>query len=357
MASMQQAIASAKGQLQNRQPYEALSTLAAYQTSHPDNIEILQVLAESHLEISALPDEPNGESHAESAYNYFKRAADLDSNHGSKGDSYEKYLWLGQLSGGHDAVKWFRIGCDRLRKELSNEHTTEDKKVILKKKLCDALCSSIEIWMTDLCMEPEAESTCESLITESLMVDSNHQESYTTLASIRISQQRNSDARVALQRSWDLYCDSVGADKSDQTLSEDGADEVAQISSLKTLTRCCIETELFPVAEAACKRILDLDEEIAEVWYLSGLVAAQQYAKSGDVSQLKSAYENFQAGLELIESGLEEPEELKEELIKCVTEAERQLLGGAETGLKGEDVGGEEPDDGEWLDILDGEED
>ncbi|KAK9368627.1 hypothetical protein V1509DRAFT_51872 [Lipomyces kononenkoae] len=356
MASMQEAMATAKGQLQNRQPYEALSTLSAYQTLDLDSIELLALLAETHLEISALSDEPNGQSHAENAYNYFKRAAEIDGHQSSQG-SYEKYLWLGQLSGGHDAVKWFRIGCDRLRKELSSENTSENQKVILKKKLCEALCSSIEIWMTDLCMEPEAESTCESLIAESLMVDGNHQESYTTLASIRISQQRNSDARVALQRSWDLYCDSVAADKSDQALSEDGSDEVAQISMLKTLTRCCIETESFSIAEAACKRILELDEEIAEVWYLSGLIAAQQFAKFRDVTHLKSAYENFQTALELIESGSEEPEELKEELINCVAEAERQLLGAEEMGIKDLNTGGAEPEEGDWLDILDDEED
>ncbi|KAK9362695.1 hypothetical protein V1504DRAFT_403120 [Lipomyces starkeyi] len=356
MASIQLSIATAKDQLQSRQPYEALSTLSPYQTVDPNNIEILEILAESHLEISALPDEPNGESHAETAYKYFIKAAQLDDDHGSKG-GYEKYLWLGQLSGGYDAVKWFRIGCDGLRKDLSSEQLTEGRKVALRKKLCDALCSFIEIWMTDLCMESEAESTCESLIAESLMVDSNHQESYSTLASIRISQQRNSDARVALQRSWDLYCDSVAADKADQMLSEDGLDEVAQISALKTLTRYCIETELFSVAEAACKRILDLDEEIAEVWYLSGLVAAQQYAKSGDINQLHSAYEAFQAGLELIENGSEDPEELKEELMKCVAEAERQLSG-AETGTIGNDPSGKEgEEEQDWLDILDGEED
>ncbi|KAK9356310.1 hypothetical protein V1505DRAFT_418587 [Lipomyces doorenjongii] len=356
MATIQLSIATARDQLQSRQPYEALSTLSPYQTSDLDNIEILDILAQSHLEISALPDEPNGESHAESAYNYFIKAAQLDDDHGSKG-GYEKYLWLGQLSGGYDAVKWFRIGCDGLRKDLSSEQMTEERKVILRKKLCDALCSSIEIWMTDLCMEPEAESTCESLIAESLMVDSNHQESYSALASIRISQQRNSDARVALQRSWDLYCDSVAADKADRTLSEDGLDEVAQISALKTLTRYCIETELFLVAEAACKRILDLDEEIAEVWYLSGLVAAQQYAQSGDINQLHSAYEAFQAGLELIENGSEDPEELKEELMKCVAEAERQLSG-TETGTNGNDASAKEgEEEQDWLDILDGEED
>ncbi|KAK9389758.1 hypothetical protein V1515DRAFT_594428 [Lipomyces mesembrius] len=356
MASIQLSIATAKDQLQRRQPYEALSTLSPYQTSDLDNIEILEILAQSHLEISALADEPNGESHAENAYNYFIKAAQLDHDHGSRG-GYEKYLWLGQLSGGYDAVKWFRIGCDGLRKDLSSEQMTEDRKVTLRKKLCDALCSSIEIWMTDLCMEPEAESTCESLIAESLMVDSNHQESYSTLASIRISQQRNSDSRVALQRSWDLYCDSVAADKTDRTLSEDGLDEVAQISALKTLTRYCIETELFSVAEAACKRILDLDEEIAEVWYLSGLVAAQQYAKSGDINQLHSAYEAFQAGLELIENGSEDPEELKEELMKCIAEAEIQLSG-TEAGTNGNDRSAKEgEEEQDWLDILEGEDD
>ena len=60
--------------------------------------------------------------------------------------------------------------------------------------------------MTDLCMEPEAESKCNELIDYSLQLDDNNNpESYSLLSSIRISQQRTQEAIEALLKSWELF--------------------------------------------------------------------------------------------------------------------------------------------------------
>ncbi|KAK7206424.1 hypothetical protein BZA70DRAFT_276558, partial [Myxozyma melibiosi] len=324
MTTIEQSIQSAQESISQRRPYDALSALTPLLASNNDNAELLQTLATAHLEVSALPEEADGETHAEKAYEYFVKAANLDDSNG-KGD-HAKYLWLGQLSGGRDAVEWFRKGCNGLRKDLSSEDVEDEKKVELRKKLCDALCASVEIWMTDLCMEPEAESTCDALITESLMIDANHPESYSTLASIRLSQQRPDDARIAVQRSWELFNASAEAQRLNQSLSEYGSDEVAQITALKNLTRLSIETELHDLAEEACKLILALDEDIAEVWYLAGLTAAQKYGKSGDPAVLTAAYESFLNALELTENGGgDEPEELADELKQRLAETEAEM--------------------------------
>lgn len=146
--SIDQTIAAAQEYIASRELHQALSLLSPLVATNKNNAELLQTLATAHLEVSALPEEHDGEAHAEKAYAYFVEAANLDDANG-KGD-FEKYLWLGQLSGGRDAVEWFRKGCNGLRKDLSSEDIAEEKKIELRKKLCDALCASVEIWMTDL---------------------------------------------------------------------------------------------------------------------------------------------------------------------------------------------------------------
>lgn len=191
------------------------------------------------------------------------------------------------------------------------------------------------------------------------MIDSTHPESYSTLASIRISQQRQGDARIAVQQAWELFKSSAESQRLNQSLSVDGSDEVSQITALKNLTRLSIETELYDIAEDVCKRILSLDEDIAEVWYLSGLASAQKYSTSGDASTLLSAYESFQTALELTESNADEAEELTEELQQKIAETEAELSAKGvkyANGKAGGPRNGDDDDDDEWLDEIEDDE-
>ncbi|KAK9447865.1 uncharacterized protein V1518DRAFT_78655 [Limtongia smithiae] len=352
-----QALADARALLATRDPRGAVALLAPHmspaqaQKATIDDLVLLQTLAEAHLDASGAPpaenddeggmteDEFDDQMHAQIAYELFLRAAQVDDKAGSKG-GYEKFLWLGQLSGGQDAVKWFRVGCDALRTRITRaaeKPGNEDEVRMLRRKLCDALCSTVEIWMTDLCMEPEAEVTCEKLVAEALMVDDTHSESHATLASVRISQQRLADARIAVQRAWELYCDAYP--DTDATPEE----QVAQLGALKTLARLGLETEHSELAADASRRMLALDEDIAEAWYLLGL--AQNSAG------IDAAAESFQQALELLEAAAGEDEDAAEMLADV-----RQRLAGVCTEGGGGVDGMEEDDEDAWLDEIEEEE-
>lgn len=73
-------------------------------------------------------------------------------------------------------------------------------------------------------MEPEAEQSCENLIADAMLVDPENPETWSVMGSIRISQQRNDDARSALVRSWDLYHDQL-AESSNGNLASNGNSE------------------------------------------------------------------------------------------------------------------------------------
>jgi tetratricopeptide (TPR) repeat protein len=90
----------------------------------------------------------------------FLRAVDLDPEGTipeSQGGGAEKFLWLAQLSeqGGADSVRWFERGVAALRHiilSLEQSNRSEDAALLeeKRKKLANALCGVVEIYMTDL---------------------------------------------------------------------------------------------------------------------------------------------------------------------------------------------------------------
>jgi tetratricopeptide (TPR) repeat protein len=186
------------------------------------------------------------------AYEVLQRCAAMDPT-GQRG-GIEKYLWLGQLAGGHEGVAWFEKGMSGLREQL--DQNPEDS--LLKRKMVKALCSIIEIWMTDLCMEPEAEQSCEALITEAMMTDDGLPEAWSVLGSIRISQQRNDEAREALERSWRLF----------QASRDVGPED---IPSLIRLAQSMMEMEQYELVLDVTAGVHQLDDQVGDPYYLNGL--------------------------------------------------------------------------------------
>ncbi|KAG8736946.1 hypothetical protein FRC10_008701 [Ceratobasidium sp. 414] len=83
---------------------------------------------------------------------------------------------------------------------LSAEDQDESRKIAAK-----ALVAMIEIWMSDLCMEPEAESQCDSLLALAHSIDPSNPEVFQSEASIRLSQSRPDDARRCVSAAWSTW--------------------------------------------------------------------------------------------------------------------------------------------------------
>lgn len=187
------------------------------------------------------------------------------------GGGVEKFLWLAQLSeeGGRESVEWFERGCAVLRHEISAlESSLNAKKgdaVVTKeveerrRKLSGALCGIVEIWMTDLSFEDEAEGECERLITEALLVAPNVPEALQTLASVRISQLRVEEARGALGRSMEMWVELPPEDE-----------RVPEFATRISLARLLMEVEMLDEAMGVLERLVGEDDESVEAWYLGG---------------------------------------------------------------------------------------
>ncbi|KHJ31189.1 putative tpr domain-containing protein [Erysiphe necator] len=250
----------------------------ALEASNDDSLNSLPALnlcGEIYIELGDI----------DSARNFFKQAAAID-NEGTiseeNGGGPEKFLWLAQISeeGGHDSVYWFEKGAIILRQKmqtlLEQESKTgggQDQKSDLiekKRKLAGALCSVIEVYMTDLSWEENAEQKCEALITEATLVAPEYAEPWQTLANIRLSQNRFHDARAALRRSLDLWKDLPSQDP---IIPE----YPTRVSLARLLMDAGMDTDSLEVLE----NLVAEDDTSVEVWYLGGwclyIIGEKQY--------------------------------------------------------------------------------
>lgn len=299
MSQIDQIIADARALLQFSQAEKALELLTPNFESKSSSVPFLQIFGETLLENNDL----------ENAYNVLIKACELDPT-GDQGT--EKFLYLGQIIGGSDGLKYLDNGLNKLSVQLNaiNEDKGEDDNILVElskvyetkeqlqkyfiKKLNQGIFAKIEIWMTDLCMEPEAEDQCNNLIAYSLELDNQNPESLSLLSSIRISQQRVDEAKEALKTSWTLFQDKKTkleeAANNLQTDSEEknqpdsfevGLEYMELIQPLLTLARFAIELELYEIAITISSNSQDINENILESYYyeaLANILSAKQIA-------------------------------------------------------------------------------
>jgi tetratricopeptide (TPR) repeat protein len=242
-------------------------SIATTNDDEEDVLPALNLLGEIHIELGEI----------DSARECFLRAAAIDEDGDIDEDSGggpEKFLWLAQLSeeGGEESVGWFEKGAEALRRQIqglieSSKTGVEGNggqvlAMVLegkRRKLAMALCGVVEVYMTDLSWEEDAEQKCETLVTEATMVAPEVPEPWQTLASVRISQVRMEDARAALRRSLELWKDLPPEDEM-----------VPDFPTRVSLARLLLEAEMEEEAIEVLERLVSEDDSSVEVWYLGG---------------------------------------------------------------------------------------
>ncbi|GIJ81858.1 hypothetical protein Asppvi_000361 [Aspergillus pseudoviridinutans] len=323
----------------------------------PSQLSALNTIGEIYVELGDI----------NAARECFLRAVELDPN-GTipepDGGGAEKFLWLAQLSeaGGKDSVQWFEKGVSALRTIIQQLEEKQDPQAAAelaekKKKMANALCGVAEIYMTDLSWEEDAENQCESLITEALLVDPQAPEVLQTLASIRISQLRQDDARAALSRSLELWKDLPPEDP-----------RVPEFATRVSLARLLMEVTMELEALEVLERLILEDDQSVEAWYLGGwclyLLAEKREApkdaeaeaspESQRLASLVASREWLKQSLTLYDLVQYEDERLKEHALELVEEMNKEIGEDMEDDSNAEDAEGEE---GDWEEEIEGESD
>ncbi|ESZ97031.1 putative UPF0661 TPR repeat-containing protein C16D10.01c [Sclerotinia borealis F-4128] len=269
-----------EGDIEGAVPF-AKKALSLVDVQAVEALPVLNLLGEVHVELGDI----------DSARQFFMQAAGIDEDgelSEDVGGGAEKFLWLAQLSeeGGEDSVGWYEKGAvslkvqigallEKMEKNKLDEAglaTLEEK----RRKLAVALCGVIEVYMTDLSWEEDAEQKCEALVTEATMVAPNYSEPWQTLANVRISQLRMEDAQAALKRSLDIWKDLPPEN-----------DAVPDFPTKVSLARLLMEADMDTEAIEVLERLVGEDDTSVEVWYLGGwgLYIMGEKQKNGENAQ------------------------------------------------------------------------
>jgi tetratricopeptide (TPR) repeat protein len=292
--SPEQLYAAAIELVEQHEPAEALKKakklwVQVQNSSVTEALPALNLLGEISVELGDV----------DGARQYFEEAVKLDPTGEvpeALGGGAEKFLWLAQLceEGGKASVEWFEKGINALQHEIAvlesgamNSSMDEEALLLMrvekKRKLANALCGIVEVYMTDLSWENDAEARCESLITQAMTVeDETSPEVLQTLASVRLSQERKEDAQSALSRSLATWKDLD---------SEDLA--VPDFATRISLSRLLMEAEMEEDAMKVLQRLVLDDDQSVEAWYLGGwcqyLIAQKLKADGGNVDMTDGA--------------------------------------------------------------------
>ncbi|KAK4245645.1 hypothetical protein C7999DRAFT_16160 [Corynascus novoguineensis] len=317
----------------------------------------LSVLGQIHVELGEV----------DAARAFFAAAVKVDED-GSLpedvGGGPEKFLWLAQLSeeGGQDSVSWFERGAAALRAQiqaltesLESRPLTRDRQEAViaekRKRLAETLCAVVEVYMTDLSWEEDAEQRCEALITEATMLAPESAETWQTVANVRISQTRTEEAQEALKRSLGLWSDLAPEDPA-----------VPPFPTRVSLVRLLIEVGMEKEAIDVTELLVAEDDRSVEVLYLGGYAKyisgekLKNQAQSSDAETWKASWKSSRKWLTQCLKVFKQEEYEDERLGEHAQELLESITGELGEAPDGEDEDTwEDTDDEEWEGIDDDE--
>lgn len=258
MSNFEETLKNVRIALTENDAKRALTLLRPFKKSlngeNSNNLIFKQTYAEAYLENGQL----------ERAYPILTSCCEMDPT-GTAGGC-DKFFTVGQIIGGVDGLAVMQKGIENISniKNMTQEDTN---------KIVSGLLSMIEIWMTDLCMEPNAENECEQLIVKAMEISGEASpEAWLTLGSIRISQQRFSDAVEAFAQSWKYF--EIRKNEAGKAAVLNAApthEEYADmLQPLSSLAKMCLEVGLYEIALKVENAIKEIDEDNLEGYYLEG---------------------------------------------------------------------------------------
>ncbi|OMH78701.1 UPF0661 TPR repeat-containing protein [Zancudomyces culisetae] len=195
-------------------------------------------------------------------------------------------MYLGQMTTEKTSIQYYLKGIEIIKNQIQQTKVTENSEEgqNLKRKAADAYVSMTEIYLSDLCFEPDAEAKCEEYLKLAAEVDPNCPVVYQTLASVRMSQNNLEDAVLNLKKSVEMW-------QANPQLTPSYENRIS-------LARLMIEAQLYDDCLTLLETLQREDDQYVDLWYLYGWI----YYLVGSESQDKLEY--FASAAECLEQAL-----------------------------------------------------
>lgn len=261
----------------------------------------------------------------EQARHLYGRAIELQPEVG-----HSKYMYMGQITVGHESVKYFLAGIELMKKSLESITSVRDDsdseamggcdttvKEVTARDLSSAYCSVAEIYLTDACDDEDAEVRCKENLDFAVAADPSNAEAYHTLASYWLCKGDRQSAVSAMEHGLSLWLPQLRNCNKSPIASAEDSSEVCAVSYPARIScaKMLIELENFDVASEILEFLLDESDEVVEVWYLLGLL---NYLRGSDFKYNARHY--LKKGLQLAEKLLFEDVEILDQMKELMAE-------------------------------------
>nr|XP_057940570.1 uncharacterized protein si:dkey-12j5.1 [Doryrhamphus excisus] len=216
----------------------------------------------------------------------FLRAVELSPDAG-----HSKYMYLGQIHTGQEAVDYYAKGIQILLSVLDTQEQNTaqaeaaapvgaEPELPTVKDASVAYCSIAEIYLTDLCMEEGASDKCREFIERALRYHPDNPEALQLMASYLFSAEKNKEGKDYLLKSVRLWLPTHKEAAASTSLGEDVQNEIPPYESRITTAKLLVEAEEYEMAVEVLEGLLEEDDEVVQVWYLSGWVCYLQLERA-----------------------------------------------------------------------------
>eukprot|EP00455_Lapot_gusevi_P051347 TRINITY_DN7630_c1_g1_i1.p1 TRINITY_DN7630_c1_g1~~TRINITY_DN7630_c1_g1_i1.p1 ORF type:complete len:345 (-),score=100.93 TRINITY_DN7630_c1_g1_i1:429-1463(-) len=186
----------------------------------------------------------------------------------SPNENPSRWMNLAQLQAGPDAVRSFQTGIDAFARELQQrllhqqqhpedlENEAEIQKI--REQMSAGYCAIAEIFTTDCCDEPQAESECERVLQEAISICPNSVEAHQSIINLRLIQQRHDEAKVYFEQCWQLI----------QNMEEE---KMPPFDVRYELAKMAYELGHYEASADLADTCLQEHDEDTQLWYLAGM--------------------------------------------------------------------------------------
>jgi len=251
---------------------------------------------------------------------------------------YEKFLTLGQLCSSAESLKFLDAGIELLRKEAPLE----------RRRLSKAFCSKAELFMTDLCMEQNAQQNCQNAVENALDADRTNPEAHHVAASFLISSNKKEEAKNRLREGIKIWFEKheIKDNNDDMMLPtpEIAPDDKLDVSVRMNALRLAFELEMWEDSIQIARQLSEEEVEDCEPRYFLALSLFKSLAGVTDEAELaETRADCYDAAIEtkrLATDGVKKRNPMAKDVLGQITEL-LEDLGPVDLSAEEEEAGWE----------------
>jgi len=182
---------------------------------------------------------------------------------------FSKYLTAGQLFSGTDSRDLYCKGVElMLAAAGATGDDTNASSGDIKSQLSSAYVALSELYMSDLCDLPEAQSEAERYVSLAVQCDPDNPETWQADANLKLVLQQFDGAKESMRKSLDLWLPQHTA----FVETGEGVETSLSYNSRLETVKILLDLEMFDEATQICDGLIEEDDEVVAPWYLLGWI-------------------------------------------------------------------------------------